>query len=466
MSVTLTPPRWGTPRDLSVDTHGPAAAEVARRLGFDAGLFAWQQYVFDVALEVEAGGGYRYKSVGVEVGRQNGKTAGVVVRIMLELEQPNRHVAFTAQDRNMAREKWEEHVELIMGSDYAAEVRAVVRSNGREHLIMNNGSTYSIFTPSKKGPRGKTLDLVVIDEALTHSLEVAAAVLPTMLTRKDAQFWILSNAGTADSEMLKHFRDIGHKGEPTADRLAWFEWAPAVDRFDIEDETVWYDAIPSLAEEHGVTIEGVRALKSVMTDDDFAREVLNVWPSTSAIAVIDPEAWAKLENPDVIIPPVGMSFGIDVSPDREQSAIAAAGKTGAITVVELVELRERTGWLIDRCRELHRNHRSCQFVVDAGAAAGSLIPDLVDAGLSVVEVNGREYARACGLFYDLVDGDRLAHRAQWQLDDAVAGASKRKLGDAWAWNRRGELPITPIVAATLAVYGNATSATKGTGKIY
>lgn len=466
MSVTLTLPRWGTERDLSRETDGVRATEVAQRLGFDDGLFAWQQYVFDVALEKQLDGGYVYKSVGVEVGRQNGKTAGVVVRIMLELEQANHHAAFTAQDRNMAREKWEEHVELIMASDYAADVKQVVRSNGREHLVMNNGSTYSIFTPSKKGPRGKTLDLVVIDEALTHGLEVAAAVLPTMLTRSNAQFWVLSNAGDENSAMLLHFRTIGHKGEPTEDRLAWFEWAPAVDRFDIEDEAVWYDAIPTLAEPAGVTIEGVKALKSVMTDDDFAREVLNVWPSTSAIAVIDPDEWAKLENPDVVIPPVGMSFGIDVSPDREHAAIAAAGKVGALTVTELVDGRDRTGWVVDRCIELNRNHRSAQFVLDAGAAAGSFIPELQDAGLKVVEINGREYARACGLFFDLVDGERVAHRAQWQLDDAVAGASKRKLGDAWAWNRRGELPITPLVASTLAVYGALTSNTPTAGKIY
>jgi hypothetical protein len=40
------------------------------------------------------------------------------------------------------------------------------------------------------------------------------------------------------------------------------------------------------------------------------------------------------------------------------------------------------------------------------------------------------------------------------LNDALAGARRRRLGDAWAWDRRDStVDISPLVAATLARHG-------------
>ena len=107
-----TPPRWGTPRSKR-PTHGHHLARVGQALGWD--LFDWQRLVADVALEHDDGR-YRYRTVGVSVGRQNGKTALAASRIALELLQPGHVVAFTAQDRGMARYLWEAHCELILDS--------------------------------------------------------------------------------------------------------------------------------------------------------------------------------------------------------------------------------------------------------------------------------------------------------------------------------------------------------------
>ena len=66
-----TPPRWGTPRSKR-PTYGHHLARVGQALGWN--LFDWQRLVADVALEHD-NGRYRYRTVGVSVGRQNGKTA-------------------------------------------------------------------------------------------------------------------------------------------------------------------------------------------------------------------------------------------------------------------------------------------------------------------------------------------------------------------------------------------------------
>jgi hypothetical protein len=45
----------------------------------------------------------------------------------------------------------------------------------------------------------------------------------------------------------------------------------------------------------------------------------------------------------------------------------------------------------------------------------------------------------------------LRHIPHPALSAALAGAGKRPLGDAWAWDRRGtSVDISPLVAATLA----------------
>jgi hypothetical protein len=44
----------------------------------------------------------------------------------------------------------------------------------------------------------------------------------------------------------------------------------------------------------------------------------------------------------------------------------------------------------------------------------------------------------------------VSHRGDYRLTDAVLGARRRSVGDAWVWDRRGNADITPLVAATLA----------------
>ena len=39
-----------------------------------------------------------------------------------------------------------------------------------------------------------------------------------------------------------------------------------------------------------------------------------------------------------------------------------------------------------------------------------------------------------------------------RLDDAVAAVGRRKIGDRWAFSRTGEADISPLVAASLAVW--------------
>lgn len=152
-----------------------------------------------------------------------------------------------------------------------------------------------------------------------------------------------------------------------------------------------------------------------------------------------------------------------MSPNRESSAIALSGVRGdGRAHVEVVEHRAGTRWVPDRMAELVARWNPSAVVLDPTSPAGSLLPRLEDAGVTVTQITAREHAQACGAFYDAVMDDSLRHLDQVPLNAAVAGARKRPLGDAWAWSRKASsVDISPLVAVTLALHAR-TSAKEST----
>jgi hypothetical protein len=97
-------------------------------------------------------------------------------------------------------------------------------------------------------------------------------------------------------------------------------------------------------------------------------------------------------------------------------------------------------------------------VVDEYSPAAEMIPLLRARRVKVVVSRSPDMAKACSGFYgDAVAAPaRLSHADQAQLNDALAGARKRKIGDAggWGWDRRDpSVNIAPLVSVTLARFG-------------
>jgi hypothetical protein len=85
-------------------------------------------------------------------------------------------------------------------------------------------------------------------------------------------------------------------------------------------------------------------------------------------------------------------------------------------------------------------------------------PALVAAGVEVEPVTTTEHCRACGLFYDAVVEGTVRHLDDSLLSSALGSASRRSVGDSWLWNRAsGGADISPLVAATLALWGSSTA---------
>jgi phage terminase large subunit-like protein len=115
-------------------------------------------------------------------------------------------------------------------------------------------------------------------------------------------------------------------------------------------------------------------------------------------------------------------------------------------------------WAESRVIEICARHDVAAVVIDKASAAASLVKALTDAHVQVVTTESAQMRAACGQFYDAVmETGELAHLDDPLLVTALKAAVKRKLLDSWAWDKRKSTDdITPLVAATLALWGHAT----------
>lgn len=462
-------PRWRSPRS-KLPTHGSTDTQVAQMLGWD--MFAWQHEAADLAGEYDPlTGRPRFRTVGVSVARQNGKTTLVLVRIARQLLPRRQTVAYTAQDRSLARTKWMEHVELLMDTPFANRVERVDRQQNREVMVMKNGSRYMPVTPtSKKAGRSLSLDLAVIDEAYSHDdMGVVKALNPTLITRPMAQLWILSNAGDADSALWWHYTELGRRMVVDPDStMCWIEYAPEGDPslVDVHDPDNWRVANPSMGEPGGVDEVAMRAAS---TEDDpatFRKEHLNLWVDRAMSSGLTAAVWGECYRE---LNPAGrLAFGLDFDAERTAGALVVAGKIvdldgTTVTPIEVIEASADFGLLVQRAAA-NANEHEADIVIQAGSPAASVIDELKRLTAygrkdehRVKVISQPEMARAVGSFFDAATARRLSHRNDPRLNEAVAAAVRRQVGDTFVWERRITESIAPLTAATLARWGVLTA---------
>jgi phage terminase large subunit-like protein len=288
---------------------------------------------------------------------------------------------------------------------------------------------------------------------------------PAMVTRKQPQLWIVSTAGTNDSLYLNDKIDDGRMraqaGQTSS--VAFFEWS-APDDVDIADERVWFDCMPAL----GITVP-VAAIRSdfeSMREPEFRRAYLNQRQDRSASA-----PWQVITEPDWLGCVDRRSriddeptLALDVTPSRSMASLCAAGlRSDGVAHVEVVGNRPGTGWVLEWFAADDRATKYKNVVIDPVGAAGSLIGELRALGVNITEISTRQLVTGCGRFYDMVGNSQLRHIDQTPLTAAVAGAKRRSLGDAWAWHRRDTtVDVSPLVAATLALYGHVSADLRAT----
>lgn len=454
------PPLYATKRNPGRDTYGPEVAKVMAKLGYEP--MPWQRYILDVTLEHEDGK-LVYRDVTEVIPRQAGKTAktlGMQVHratTMAKRLKRRQTSLYTAQRWTDARIKLlEEHVPIIEDSPYRSFID-VHRSTGNEGITWSNGSQHHIAAPTEKAGHGYSLDLVHLDEAfILESSAVEQGVKPTMITRKSPQLYVVSAAGTAKSTYLRNRIDVGREqvrhGIDTG--TAYFEWSnDGMDR-DPADPATWRAVHPAVA--FTVPEEALAADFQSMKLEEFCRAYLAMWPSSVKPSIVAEEVWqACADVHSQCVDPV--YFAVDVSPSRDMAAVAVAGRRAdGAQHIEVIRHDHGVGWVIPFVQELLQRHRKSTLSVDTVGSAASLLPELERRRVPVRLLTTSDVARSMGLLLDRLADGKVFHRDQVSLNVALASADKRRIGDKWAWARR-EADITPLVAATLALWSLETT---------
>ena len=499
-------PRIFTPplRDLTPDTTlGYEVVAFAENvLGIN--LHPWQKWLFIHALEVidtSKGWMLRFRTVVVLVGRQNGKTTmGAILSLYFLYVLRSGLVIGTAQDLEQAEDTWAMCVEIAESDEeLREEIAHIWRTNGAKRLQLKGGRDYRVRASTRKAGRGKSADLVLLDELREHqNFEAYAALSKTGIARESSLLWCMSNAGDGTSVVLRHLRMQAHTmiGDPdgivaaTGDMqavfdddslndtaLGIFEWS-ADPSLPITSTDAWRQANPSLG--YTITERAIRAACADDPEDVFKTECLCQWVTSTITPPFPIGAWdAGKDNSSEIAPESPLWFGVDISADRTHASIAVCGKReDGDWHVELAEYRSGASWLLKWFERAAPNYKGGMKVAlqSRGAPIASMM-DVIAAvdGVEIIECAGKDVAGWSGRMWDSVaacdensesDATPVRHRTQPALDLAANIAATRPMGDgAWAWDRNKSVEdISPLVAVTMAL--GAATATEKASRTY
>lgn len=488
-------PRIWTPplRELTPETSlGFAFIDFAAMIGIP--LLPWQKWLAIHSLELLESGNFRFRTIILLVGRQNGKSTYAQLLglfFMYVLEVPL--VLSTAQNLDLAEEVWNGAVEMVMADPELVQQHArTVQQRGSKALELVNGSRWKVQAANRRGGRGLSGDLVMMDELREHQTWKAwSAISKTTMARDNALIFALSNAGDITSIVLRHLRMQAHKllgdpdglwidkatGEstikpvelsevdedqlPADESMGIFEWSAAATRA-VRDRAGWAEANPSLG--YTVTPEAILAAVNSDPEWEFRTEVLCQWFDGAIEGPFPSGTWDGTTDPDSKLDPASrVVYGIDTAWDRSMTRIALAGYREDGTVhFEVVASRPGTEWVIPWLTDDKRKYRPAGVAWQlAGAPISSLTDDLEKSDLPTSPWGGTDLSRGTGQFYDLIthmDDDEqhvpgAFHRPQPALDIAANTAIPKTAGDSWFWDRsKSPADISPLVAATAAVW--------------
>lgn len=418
----------------------------------------------------ESGGRWAATECGLIVPRQNGKGGVLEARALYELfvvaaDRPNHLIIWTAHEFKTAQEAFLRMRALIQSSPVLMAAVAKVRTaNGEEGFELHNGARLRFLARSKGSGRGFSADLLILDEAFQLPPAVIRATLSTLSARPDPQIIYTTTPPEKADEAARHIIGARKRAHDGASGLAWCEWAaerPEVENVDelrawASDPEVWRRHNPAMGIR--LTEEFTRtefdAMVAANDLEGFIRERLGEWPPeevSEADRVISVAAFDRAVERGSA-PGVAhdgpIVLGLDRSPTTGETAIVAVGGCGAGLLVEVVDCRGGVGWLVGRVADLVARHDIQCVTWDERGPLRDVSDELTEAvGDRARMLATADVVEASMRLVRAFDEDRIVVAPSAWMSDAVANATARKVGDAWAVERRGPVSVASVVAA-------------------
>jgi phage terminase large subunit-like protein len=447
---------------------GPVVAELMESLGEP--LLEWQKHLLDQGLQINDLGQYRRKTNTIVVARQNGKTSAVRALLLASLFIFNtKRIGIIAQDRKQSIETKDWLVEVIMNTPWMlSRLKKDNRSHGEERIEVwcehypesckapcNRVRRLDVISATPRAARGKSIDLLYIDELREIGSAVWAAAEPTMRARRNAQLWTSSNAGDDTSEVLNTLRAtaLGNKSE----RFGYWEWSASPDKRPT-DHKGWAQANPSLGHLFGID----------SLEDSFARSSIDEW-ETEALC-----RWrVALDSPwNMEVFDGGLTkglaldsryptyMGLDLTFNRQEAYLVTVqvAPDGLNTFLHrwVKETPINEMELASEIAKIAREYKPRQISFDP-ATAGFVAPHLQRAGLRINPTGWSTagFATLCDITMSAMNSGRIKHLGQEDLRKHLIACQRRPASDGgWRIARRAaQSPISAAVAFVLAVGG-------------
>lgn len=450
------------PRIMSTALKGPSRGKEFADFcdSINMPLMPWQKYIANDFLTLGSDGLYVRSLAAILVARQSGKTHLMAMRILFGLFVTGEmSIVAISSKRGMAEDTFNKVCNIIENNDVLRKQVILVRGrvgyrgNGKQHLDLKNGAKYEVCAATADGTRGKSANMLFIDELASITPEAWASAKPVTIAKPGSQIYVASNAGHAYSLVLNDLRDRALTNpSPT---LGWYEFS-AAQHCKPTDRKGWQAANPAL----GITITeaGIESALSTMKTEDFLREHLCMWVS-SLTSPWPMGSWESCADITLNLP-IGPTtyFAFDVAQSRRSASLVAGqltpdGKIGvglvdfwtSDTVIdELAVAAKINEWAI--------KYRP-QFIAFDHYSTASIAARLTASNQRLIDVSGTAFWQASGDLLDAIVSRRIVHQSQKLFDDQMAACAAKTRDGAWRLVRRASAgDISGPIALAMIVH--------------
>lgn len=472
---------------------GDKAMWFLNQIGFE--LDEWQELVLRDWLHTDQMGKWAAEEACLLVPRQNGKTAIIEARELVGLYVIGEKLCLhTAVLFGAARESFYRNKMRIEGFPPLKAITKFREGNDNLGITIKDtpeakrrgivGNRVVYMARGSANARGWSADVVVLDEGYALTDELVAAIDYATSARANPFVIVASSTGMEESDTLMRIRDRGLNHDPDLIFHEWCAVPPGEDTdVDLDDEENYYMSNPALGIR--LSIKRVRKERKRHSNKAFGRERLGLWADNAFRSVISESHWKSLCGCNGNVHPDHMMTGgvvgepnpiiskpviaIDSDPLGEYTTISLAGwDTFGRVQIEVLAQRRGVSWAVDyvkTMRDAIKNPPPEAVVVQAGATAGRLIPELEALGCKIIPLGITDICHACKHFYDAAIDHTLVHLGDITLSTALNGATKINVGRAggtkeepefraWYWGRRDiTIDITGLCSSTYAAWG-------------
>ena len=430
-------------------------ADLAQKIGMP--LLPWQHFVLEDMLKVDKNNMFVRKTSLLLVARQSGKTHLARMRILAGLFLfGEKNIVAMSPNRNMALDTFRNIANTIEDNPFLkAQVKQIRYANGQESITLLNGARYEIVAATRDGSRGKTADLLYIDELREVSEEAFKAAVPVTRARPNSQTILTSNAGDAFSTVLN---DLRERALSTPSKtFGFYEYsAPMEARQQIHNPKFWVMANPAIG--HTVSLEAIEESIATNSIEATLTETFCIWIDSQ----VSPWTFGSIEatsNSDLILP-VGttMVLAFDVSPSKRSGALVGAqitpeGKIG-VGVIETYtsEVAIDEIKMASQINEWAMKYRPVSIGYDKYATA-SIAQRLTQSGHKLVDISGQSFYQACGELSDALSNLRLVHQGQPEWVNSMNNCAMKTNDAGWRIVRRKSAgDVTAAIATAMCVH--------------